>query len=122
MGFMISKYLRSLTIGDLILVLLCLIVAAAFFKAQYSKPQKVYVYKDDHLQGSYELNKDRIIEIDEHVTIEIAYGKARIAKSDCPYKRCVKQGFSNKMPIICMPNRIMLQFKNAEDEHILILY
>ena len=74
------------------------------------------MYKDAGLWGSYDLFENRIIEIDEHNTIEIKDSKAGIVFSDCPDKRCVKQGFSNTMPIICMPNKLVLRFENSSDE------
>ncbi len=118
---MISKYLRSLSISDLILILLCLFVAVVLFGDSEDSPSSLYIYKDDHLWGQFPLAEDRILEIDEHNSVQIKDGKARMLFSDCPDKRCVKQGFNSNMPIICLPNHLILEFTHGSDEHRLIL-
>jgi hypothetical protein len=118
---MISSYLKSLSISDIILILFCLIIAFLIWRNFGAADQRVYIYKEDALWGDYPLSKDRIIEIDEHNSIEIKAGKARMLHSDCPDQRCVKQGFNNNMPIICLPNRVVLEFQRDQEERRLIL-
>jgi len=89
-----KKYsiLNDLRPADVVLILLILL--AIIFSARYylsNKPHsQVYIYKDNQLFGIYSLEKDKIIKIDVHNTVEIKNGKVRMKFSDCPDKRCVK--------------------------------
>lgn len=116
MAFSIKKYLRSLTIADVVLIVLCVVAVIAFIPGKREEGSVVLVYKDVELWGRFDLSEDRVIVIDEHNTIEIKDKKAGIIRSDCPDKRCVKQGFSNSVPIICMPNKLVIRFENKAEE------
>lgn len=119
---MISKFLKTLSISDFILILLSLIIALLIFRNNGNSDDRVYIYKDAALWGDFPLSKDRVLKIDEHNSIEIKAGKARMKYSDCPDKRCMKQGFSRNMPIICLPNRVVVEFQSHKEERRLILY
>jgi hypothetical protein len=121
MASLIKSFLQSISISDFILILLCLAVAFLLYPKGNSEQKVLFIYKDGHLYGSYNLSRDITLVIDEHNTVEIKRGKARISYSDCPDKRCVKQGFNNNMPIICLPNRLVLEFKRSASDHKLIL-
>nr|MDK2850638.1 hypothetical protein [Candidatus Cloacimonadota bacterium] len=110
-----------MSISDLILILLCLFASSYLWTRQEQKDAYLVVYKDDQIFGEYLLSEDIQLVIDEHNSIEIKDGKARISYSDCPDKRCVKQGFNNNMPIICLPNRLVLEFRRKDGDHRLIL-
>ena len=117
-----SNYLRSISISDLLLVVIMVVVAGLSYRSHQGKSRSLYIYKDSHLVGIYDLSEARNIAIDEHVKVQIAHGKARISESDCPDKRCMKQGFNNNMPIICMPNHVVLEFIGGKEDRKLILY
>ncbi|MCB5252106.1 MAG: NusG domain II-containing protein [Candidatus Cloacimonadaceae bacterium] len=113
---------KKLSISDAILILACLIVAYLLWRNfSAATDEMLYIYKEDALWGEYELSHDTIIEIDQHNTVQIQDGKARMLSSDCPDKRCVRQGFNKSMPIICLPNRIVLEFEDREKQRKLIL-
>ncbi len=119
---MTNKLLKKLSISDVILILACLVTAYLFWQNHRSADQeKLYIYKGDALWGEYPLSQDKTIEIDEHNIVQIQDGKARMLASDCPDKRCVKQGFNKNMPIICLPNRLVLEFEHRSKERRLIL-
>ncbi|MCB5262507.1 MAG: NusG domain II-containing protein [Candidatus Cloacimonetes bacterium] len=119
---MTNKLLKKLSISDVILILACLIVAVLLWRNHAATDDKMlYIYKGDVLWGEYSLSQDLLIEIDQHNTVQISDGKARMLSSDCPDKRCVKQGFNQTMPIICLPNRLVLEFEHRAKEHRLIL-
>ncbi|MCB5271109.1 MAG: NusG domain II-containing protein [Candidatus Cloacimonetes bacterium] len=119
---MTTKLLKKLTISDVILILACLIVAGLLWRNHAAaEGEMLYIYKDGSLWGEYALAQDKVIEIDQHNTVQILDGKARILSSDCPDKRCVKQGFNKTMPIICLPNRLVLEFEHRSKERRLIL-
>lgn len=117
----VKKFFNRMQISDLILILVCLFAAYIVYRQQSIGATKVYIYKNERLFGEYALHKDKSIFVDEHNTVIISAGKAAISFSDCPDKRCVKQGFNNSLPIICVPNRLVLEFKNAEKDRKLIL-
>jgi len=50
--------------------------------------------------------------------LQVKAGKIRIKKNTCPHQYCVKQGWSNSLPIICVPNKLAIYFE--KDEQILI--
>lgn len=113
----------TLTIGDITLVV-CIILLTIFSVVITHKKQEdtdLHIYKNSELFGIYTLAKDTIIVIDIHNTVQIQDGKARMLSSDCHDKRCVKQGYCNNMPIICLPNRIELEFKRKSQRRKLII-
>ncbi len=115
--------LNDLRPADLVLVLIVLL--AIVFSASYylrSKPNsQVYIYKDNRLVGVYSLKNDKIINIDSHNSVEIKKGKVRMKYTDCPDALCVKQGFTNSMPIICLPNKVVIEIRNNGEQKKLIL-
>jgi hypothetical protein len=118
-----SGFWRRLTISDLGLIILCL--AGILVSWQLTRPepnqQQVFIYKNNVLWGEYPLSKDRIIKIDEHNSVEIKDGKARMLYADCPDQRCMKMGFTQNVPIICLPNQVVIEIKNHEQERKFIL-
>ena len=119
---MTTNILKKLSISDVILILACLIIPVLLWRNYAATDDEMlYIYKEDALWGEYPLSRDIIIEIDQHNTVQIQDGKARILASDCPDKRCVKQGFNKSMPIICLPNRLVLEFEHRAKERRLIL-
>jgi len=110
--------------ADLLLILIVLVLIVASYRhfSHTDIPKKVYIYKDNKLEGVYPLSGKQIMEIDEHNTIEIAHGRVRMVKADCHDKRCVKQGWSSGMPIICLPNHLVVEIKSNETDQKLILH
>jgi hypothetical protein len=115
---------KQLTAADLVLILG--VVTAAVLSAIWlwkSDSQKtVFIYKNDQLWGEYPLDKDQVIRIDSHNTVAISKGRVAMTHADCPDKRCVKQGFSKTLPIICLPNRVLIEILGREEEAPHILY
>lgn len=116
--------LNDLKPSDLLLIL-CVVLAIIFSARYYLKAKTdsyVYVYKNNRLYGSYSLDKNKLIKIDAHNTVEIRNGKVRMKYADCPGQRCVKQGFTSSMPIICLPNKVMIEIHENGKQNKLILY
>lgn len=119
MAIFVYKDLRkTASVSDLILIITVIIlIIIGFVRLYQNKNEKsVYVYKDSVLIGSYPLSKDLKIEIDEHNSVLIKGKKVRMLYADCPDKRCLRQGDSNMLPIICMPNRVMIEIKSRHKE------
>jgi hypothetical protein len=111
---MVKTKLKLMTFADVILILI--ILMGAIFSYVYMKKDRAdlqaYIYYRNSLIGTYELSKTQIIRINENCSAEIKDGKINMSKSDCPDKRCVKQGWSDLLPIICLPNQIVIEIKN----------
>ena len=50
--------------------------------------------------------------------IEIDHRRIRMLESDCPDGYCVRQGWvsSGLVPIICLPNRVVITFESGNDD------
>lgn len=120
----IKSFVKELTLADILLI--CLVILAVVFTTLHfssdNKALSAYIYKNGSLLGVYPLAKAQTITIDEHNSVEIKQGKVRMSHSDCPDERCVRQGYSDNMPIICLPNRVMIEIKGSAEEKKLILY
>jgi len=82
--------------------------------------QQVIISFNNQVFTTEYLKNNHTIMIDSLAVIEIDDFKARISFSTCKNQHCVNIGWSNNLPIICVPNRIMLDFKkqnrNKRDE------
>ncbi|MFA7543183.1 MAG: NusG domain II-containing protein [Candidatus Cloacimonadaceae bacterium] len=119
-----KRIFSRITISDVLLILFCMlavIFSYSHFK-QDKSDQKLYVYKDNELIGIYALKPDREIVIDSHNTLELSGTKVRMLYADCPDKRCVKLGYVQNMPIICMPNKLLCEIKTQEERTKFILH
>ena len=62
--------------------------------------------------------KDRMIEIeyDGRLNIvEIKEHQIRMADAECPDKTCVQMGWlDSSLPIVCLPNHLVIQFSDAD--------
>jgi len=120
----ISKLFAQLNKADLLLVLILLAASAvsAFMLWNGESPKSVSVYKNNLLWGEFSLQENQIIRIDSHNTLEIKNGKVGMIEADCHDRRCVKQGFGNILPIICLPNQLMVEIHGVDHESPYILY
>lgn len=101
-----------LVVGVLILVVLTLGI-----KDIYTKDAgKVVVTVDGKTYGTYDLDKDRVIEIDHHDTMIIRDKTVHMQDADCPDKLCIKQGEISKdgQKIVCLPNKIVVEIKSDD--------
>jgi hypothetical protein len=122
------KHLKAvaseLKLADFVLIILILAIgtisAINVFKTR--DDAVVSVYKGDRLWGEYPLDVDRVIRVDEHNTFQIKDGKVSMIHADCPDKRCVKQGSTSKLPIVCLPNKLIIQIKSQRGEAPHVLY
>ena len=113
-----------MTAADLVLILAVIMsgILSASWLWKSDRHRSVYVYKNDQMWGEYPLDKDSVIIIDAHNTLEIRNGKVAMTHADCPDKRCVKQGFGRTLPIICLPNKVLIEIRDREEEAPHILY
>ncbi|MCD6181608.1 MAG: NusG domain II-containing protein [Candidatus Cloacimonetes bacterium] len=105
------------TRGDVFLLVILLLIAGGIFFGQQRRNvnQRVVVFRDDSQLGSYPLSQDATIQIDTHCTFQIENRRVRMLHSDCPNQLCVKQGWSTGLPIICVPNHIIIRIQSGEE-------
>jgi len=119
---MIRDLRKIFTSADIILIFFLLVIAViilVLIKDDISAKQ-VEIRYHNKLVTSAPLNKDRIIEIDAGIVVEIKDGKVRIKESNCKNKYCIKQGWSDRFPIICIPNEVSVMIKSKKKEKMLI--
>jgi len=119
---MIRNLHKIFTTADIMLIISLLSIAVfmlVLIKDDISA-RKVEISYHNKFVASVPLDKDKIIDIDEGIVIEIIDGKVRIKESTCKNKYCVKQGWSNRFPIICIPNEVSVVIKSKEKEEMLI--
>jgi hypothetical protein len=113
------KWLKShLSWADFILILIIIIaiVVSGILVIKKDDERNVYIYKNNQLIGVYPLQEDRVIRIDEHNIVEIKNSKVKMLYADCPNHNCVRQGAGDILPIICLPNKVVVEIhsKNAK--------
>ncbi|MCC8106595.1 MAG: NusG domain II-containing protein [Clostridiales bacterium] len=101
----------------LIVGVLCaaLLVCRSFFQ---SEGAAVVVQVDGDIYGTYPLNHDQTIFINDTNVLVIADGKACMSEADCPDGLCIRQGsisLSGTM-IVCLPNRVVVQVVDEDSE------
>lgn len=110
-----SRY-RPLKIGDFIIIIIFL---SALFFIPSSSGEKIIVIVDKRKEYIYPLNVDRIVEFKGKIgmiKLEIRDKKAKVIKSSCPQKICMKTGWiENKgEQIICVPNRVIIRIDGEQ--------
>ncbi|MDP8267677.1 MAG: NusG domain II-containing protein [Candidatus Tenebribacter davisii] len=119
---MIKKLGKIFTLADVTLILFLLSISVfilVLIKDDISEKQ-VEISYHNKLLVSTQLNKDRIINVDDGIVVEIKNGKVRMKESTCRNQYCIKQGWSDKFPIICVPNEIAVVIKSKQKEEMLI--
>ena len=119
---MIRDLRNIFTSADIILLIFLLAISVfmlILIKDDISAKQVEINYHNKFVT-SVPLDKDKTIDIDEGIVVEIKDGKVRIKESTCKNKYCVKQGWSNRFPIICIPNEVSVVIKSKQKEEMLI--
>lgn len=109
----------------ILLALLVLSAVAAYAVSQVKvRDATANIYVDGKLVRSIAL--DRVteaytFEVSEEngweSTIEVAHGRIRVAKANCPDHICEKQGWISDgiQPIVCLPHRLVIEIVQAGD-------
>ena len=100
--------------SDILLVIIVLSIAICilFFLHcfYYKEGTEVLVTVDGVKYGSYSLQKDETIQINDCNVLKIDNGKADMISADCPDNLCVKQKPISRVgeSIICLPNKVVV--------------
>lgn len=98
---------KYFTWADLLLVIVLIAIALYLSLNMFSSDRRFIIVKyKNELIGQYSLEKNKLIDISADIIVEVADGKVRILKNNCPNQLCVKQGWSSALPIICVPNQV----------------
>ena len=110
------KYWHLCTKLDVVLIIVIVFIAIfSYLRINRSNEGKIAdIYANNMFVGSYSLNKNQVIPILSGCEAEIENGKIRMRKANCRDKLCVKQGFSDNLPIICLPNRIVIEIHQVK--------
>jgi len=113
-----KKILKLFTIADIILIVILLAVSGIMLINMKSDltNKKVEISYHNELVGIYSLNESRIIDIDAGIQVEIDNNKIRIKRNTCAHQYCVQQGWSDGLPVICVPNEVSIVFISKKEE------
>lgn len=107
----------------LIVIVLC-VAACAYFSHQLLRntgADEVIVKVNGKLTGTYSLNEDREITINEGSNVlEIKNGRADMIEADCPDQLCVHQRAisADNENIICLPNKVVVEIRSRTESQI----
>ncbi len=116
------KLIRIITKADIILILLLLISALILSLSFHNRSSSEFarIYHHNRLIHTVDLSVDSIFALNNSALIEVKSGKVRISESSCSQQYCVKQGWSNSNPIICVPNEILINFEDKDKSKLII--
>lgn len=89
--------------------------------------EKDGIYVNDIKLDTLEINKGIAVYENQYyimghlgiVVIEYKDSKVRVKEEFSPYNICSRQGFSDKNPIICLPNYVTIEFNQSETDVII---
>lgn len=110
----VKKVFSTLKVADWFLIFFFLL-AAGFIHAKVNyKDSVAKVFYGNKLYKTLDLTKDGIYRVDVGIVLQVKNEQIRVEKSTCPHKYCVKQGWSNSLPIICVPNKLAVYFEQED--------
>ena len=107
--------------NDWILVVVILVLAGVGFLIYTSFGKQtagiVKVSVDGELFGTYSLDKEQEIKINDINRMIIKDGQADMIEADCPDQICVEHISisKNKETIVCLPNKVIVEIVGGED-------
>ncbi len=107
--------------NDLLLAAGILAVAALLFLFQILRGTEenasAVVTVDGEITGTYCLNEDRTVEINDSNRLVISGGSAYMEWADCPDQVCVRHRRISRdgESIICLPNRVVISVESREE-------
>lgn len=107
--------------NDLILAAAVILIACAVLAYQYfgrsGGEQYITITVDGELYGTFSLDKDRTVRINDTNRLVIRDGKAEMEWADCPDQICVdhRPVNLNGESIICLPNKVVVSVVSPEE-------
>lgn len=109
------------TVADrlLLVFLIALSVSGLFFiRSLFPSGTLVRVYADDKTAYVLPLDEDHVVSVRGPLgdsVVEIKNGKVHMQDSPCPREICIRQGWTDRGAITCLPNKVMVTVQ--EDGH-----
>lgn len=114
----------TITKGDKILISIVLILnllSIPFIFASQKSGADIIIEADNTFIGKYSLKKDQLISVEGKLgitDIKIEDGQARIEKSPCFHKICIKMGrirHAGKIAV-CIPNKVVIRVIGSDHD------
>ena len=102
---------------DVILIIIVLIIAIFMYFIFKKDNSYAYVYYDKNLILTIDLTIDNEYKINGYngeLLLEVKNKKIRVKNENSNYHLCSKQGFTNAGSIVCLPNKVVINFDNDE--------
>jgi len=112
------KFWKIMLLADYILIILLLALALllTLLLRNDAHKQWVDIYVNDKIVETIALEKDAVVDLEGLGSVEIKAGKVRIIDSTCEHHLCEKQGWSDNLPIICVPHKIALVIRKEKPD------
>lgn len=110
--------------NDIILVIIILVIAGVGGLWYTSRGKQVAgtvtVTVDGEVFGTYSLDEDQTIQINDTNLLQITDGTADMIDANCPDHTCVDQKAisKNKESIVCLPNKVVVEAHSSEEADI----
>ena len=106
---------------DFLLIAGILVIACVAFllRGVFSgEHHQIRITVDGEIYGTYSLDEDQTIRINDTNTCRIENGTARMIQADCPDHLCMKQNPVDKNggTITCLPNRVVIEAVGGKDD------
>lgn len=110
--------MRLLTRYDLLIVFGLIAVVLLLSLTRERGSSFAEVYHDGRLIRTVNLKVDSEYSLEVGMVIKVEGGRISVIDSDCPDKLCVLQGAvdSPNIPIVCVPNRIVIKIPAGRTE------
>ncbi len=104
----------------IVLVLLGAVLTVGSLVGSSDKTQ-VLITVEGKVYGTYPLSKDKTINIEQDGRfnqVVIEDGQVHMHEANCDNQLCVRQGTISKssIPIVCLPNMVVVTIVNGEEE------
>jgi hypothetical protein len=112
--------LKDLTITDFCIISLILFsgIIIFFFQINHKNDVQIIISVNNEIYHTTDFHNNKI-SIENYAILEIQDNKARITNSTCKNKLCEHQGWSNSLPIVCVPNKIIVSFNKKKNKNAL---
>lgn len=117
---LLRRTIRETTLFDWLLFLLLLFFSLSgfvFVKRLIPSGERILIEVDGRPVYRLSLNEDRIVDVKGTIgvtKVEIKDHRVRVSEAPCPLKICIKQGWTEKGAIICLPNRVVITIEGGE--------
>lgn len=104
--------------GILFLALLFWLVPKGLRLLDKGGEPELEITVDGEVYGTYSLEKDQVIEIQDTNICEIKDGKVKMTEASCPDHVCIRQGTIDAPgeTVVCLPNKVVLEIASKDGE------